>query len=75
MRGLTIAETVLAEVLWQLHQKFNLAKKPLNYISENLLQFKTKIIPFIILAIYFLKTRLRVLRPDSACCHYLSCLE
>jgi len=30
----------LAEVLWQLHEKFNLAKKPLNYISENLLQFK-----------------------------------
>jgi len=30
----------LTEVLWQLHQKFNLAKKPLNYISENLLQFR-----------------------------------
>jgi len=30
----------LTEVLWQLHQKFNLAKKPLNYISENFLQFK-----------------------------------
>ncbi len=30
----------LAEVLGQLHEKFNLAKKPLNYISDNLLQFK-----------------------------------
>ncbi len=30
----------LAEVLGQLHEKFNLAKKPLNYISENLLQFR-----------------------------------
>lgn len=30
----------LTEVLWQLHEKFNLAKKPLNYISENFLQFK-----------------------------------
>jgi hypothetical protein len=26
-------------VLWQLHSKFNLAKKPLNYISERFLQF------------------------------------
>jgi hypothetical protein len=32
----------LAEVLWQLHEKFNLAKKPLNYISENILQFKRR---------------------------------
>jgi hypothetical protein len=30
----------LAEILWQLHEKFNLAKKPLNYISENLLRFR-----------------------------------
>ena len=30
----------LAEVLWQLHEEFSLAKKPLNYISDNLLQFK-----------------------------------
>lgn len=30
----------LNDVLYQLHDKFNLAKKPLNYISANLLQFK-----------------------------------
>ena len=30
----------LSEVLWHLHEKFYLAKKPLNYISENFLQFK-----------------------------------
>ena len=30
----------LTSVLWQLHEKFNLAKKPLNYISEHFLQFK-----------------------------------
>ena len=30
----------LTEVLWQLYEKFYLAKKPLNYVSENLLQFK-----------------------------------
>lgn len=29
----------LAEVLWQLHDKFNLAEKPLNYITENFLSF------------------------------------
>lgn len=36
----------LTEVLWQLHDKFNLAKKPLNYISDNLLRFrKQKLFP------------------------------
>jgi len=30
----------LADVLQQLHEKFNLAKKPLNYISEHFLQFR-----------------------------------
>lgn len=30
----------LAEVLQQLHDKFNLAKKPLNYISEHFLRFR-----------------------------------
>jgi len=30
----------LDNVLWQLHSKFNLAKKPLNYISERYLQFQ-----------------------------------
>jgi len=30
----------LAEVLGQLHDNFNLARKPLNYISENLVLFK-----------------------------------
>lgn len=36
----------LSEVLWQLHTNFNLAKKPLNYISETLLQFtKQKLFP------------------------------
>jgi hypothetical protein len=36
----------LAEVLYQLHEKFNLAKKPLNYISEHFLQFrKEKLFP------------------------------
>ncbi len=29
----------LADVLWQLNEKFNLAKKPLNYISDNYLKF------------------------------------
>jgi len=39
----------LTEVLCQLHEKFNLARKPLNYISENLLWFKKqKIVPFAI---------------------------
>lgn len=36
----------LADVFHQLHDKFNLAKKPLNYISEHYLQFKKeKIFP------------------------------
>ena len=36
----------LAEVLNQLHEKFYLAKKPLNFISEHLLQFrKEKLFP------------------------------
>jgi len=36
----------LAEVLQQLHDKFNLAKKPLNYISDHFLQFrKGKLFP------------------------------
>ena len=30
----------LAEVFWQLNEKFNLAKKPLNHISENMLSFR-----------------------------------
>jgi len=30
----------LAEVLGQLHEKFSLAKKPLNYISSNFVQFR-----------------------------------
>jgi hypothetical protein len=30
----------LNEVMGQLHEKFNLAKKPLNYISEHFLQFR-----------------------------------
>ncbi len=30
----------LSGVLQQLHEKFNLAKKPLNYISEHFLQFR-----------------------------------
>jgi len=30
----------LTEVMSQLHEKFNLAKKPLNYISEHFLQFR-----------------------------------
>lgn len=38
----------LAGVLYQLHQQFNLAKKPLNYISEYYLQFrKGSLFPFI----------------------------
>lgn len=36
----------LSDVLQQLHDKFNLAKKPLNYISEHFLQFrKEKLFP------------------------------
>ena len=30
----------LDEVFWQLHEKFNLAKKPLNFISQHYLHFK-----------------------------------
>ena len=30
----------LTKALWVLHEQFDLAKKPLNYISENLVQFK-----------------------------------
>jgi len=30
----------LEETLWQLHERFHLAKKPLNHISANFLQFK-----------------------------------
>lgn len=30
----------LAEIMWQLHERFTLAKKPLNYISENFIRFK-----------------------------------
>jgi len=30
----------LSEVLWQLHERFGLAKKPLNFISDNFLHFK-----------------------------------
>ena len=38
----------LTGVLWQLHDKFNLAKKPLNYISGNLLLFrKQKLFPLL----------------------------
>jgi len=32
----------LSEVLWQLHEKFALAKKPLNHISEHFLQFRRR---------------------------------
>ena len=32
----------LAEVMWQLHEKFHVAKKPLNYISEHLIQFRKR---------------------------------
>lgn len=32
----------LADVLWQLHDKFNLAKKPLNYVSDKYLQFRKR---------------------------------
>ena len=36
----------LTRDLWVLHEQFDLAKKPLNYISENLVQFKkVKIFP------------------------------
>jgi hypothetical protein len=36
----------LAEVMWQLYEKFNLAKKPLNYISEHFIRFrKAKLFP------------------------------
>ena len=36
----------LAEIFQQLHDKFNLAKKPLNHISEHFLQFrKEKLFP------------------------------
>jgi len=36
----------IAEVLQQLQHKFNLAKKPLNFISEHFLQFrKAKLFP------------------------------
>uniref|UniRef100_A0A7C4EL83 Uncharacterized protein n=1 Tax=Thermodesulfovibrio aggregans TaxID=86166 RepID=A0A7C4EL83_9BACT len=34
------SETELANVFWQLSEKFNLAKKPLNFISENYLRWK-----------------------------------
>ena len=34
------AELELTEVFWQLHEKFNLARKPLNYLSEHYLQFR-----------------------------------
>jgi hypothetical protein len=38
----------MAEVLQKLHDKFNLAKKPLNFISERFLQFrKQKLFPFL----------------------------
>jgi len=30
----------LSEVLWQLHERFGLARKPLNFISDNFLHFK-----------------------------------
>ncbi|UCC16531.1 MAG: hypothetical protein JSU58_09210, partial [Dehalococcoidales bacterium] len=30
----------LTKALWLLHEQFDLAKKPLNYISENMIQFK-----------------------------------
>jgi hypothetical protein len=36
----------LAEVMWQLYENFNLAKKPLNYISEHFIRFrKAKLFP------------------------------
>ena len=36
----------LTKALWVLHEQFDLARKPLNYISENLVQFKkVKIFP------------------------------
>ena len=36
----------LTKAFWILHEQFDLAKKPLNYISENLIQFKkVKIFP------------------------------
>jgi len=36
----------LAEVMWQLYEKFNIAKKPLNYISEHFILFrKAKLFP------------------------------
>ncbi len=36
----------LTQILWALHEQFDLARKPLNYISENLIQFKkVKIFP------------------------------
>jgi len=36
----------LADIMWQLYEKFDLAKKPLNYISEHFIQFrKTKLFP------------------------------
>ena len=37
----------ITDVLRQLHDKFNLAKKPLNYISEHFLQFrKARVFPY-----------------------------
>jgi len=39
LRGLSDND-ILSEVLWQLHERFSLARKPLNFISENLLHFK-----------------------------------
>lgn len=38
LRGL-LDNGMLSEVLWQLHDRFSLARKPLNFISENLLRF------------------------------------
>lgn len=38
----------IAEVLHQLHNNFNLAKKPLNYVSEHYIQFrKAKLFPYL----------------------------
>jgi hypothetical protein len=38
----------IAEVLQQIHDNFNLAKKPLNYISEHFIQFrKAKLFPYL----------------------------
>lgn len=34
------SEAGLTKALWILHEQFDLARKPLNYISENLIQFK-----------------------------------